>query len=164
MQKIHRRVTAERELRKHDELSALLPRTTDRVAYAREVTGKVTDRGVDLRERDSHENKGRKSARGRLVGSERSSFAALCITAGICEELLFRGFLLWYLTELMPLPLAVIGTVALFVGVHVYQGSLTHSYSSAKEPVKADDTLPVSAENSERRLIQPFDSWCFDRA
>ena len=29
---------------------------------------------------------------------ERSGFAALAITAGICEELLFRGFVLWYAT------------------------------------------------------------------
>ena len=44
------------------------------------------------------------------------------VTAGICEELMFRGFLTWYLTHWMPLwPAAVVGAIAFGVA-HFYQG------------------------------------------
>ena len=43
-------------------------------------------------------------------------------TAGICEELLFRGYLIHYLTEQIGLPLAVIISSALFGLCHSYQG------------------------------------------
>lgn len=50
-------------------------------------------------------------------------FAGAAITAGFCEELLYRGFLWWYLTALnTPAPLAF-GTAVLAFGVaHAYQG------------------------------------------
>lgn len=49
-------------------------------------------------------------------------FAAFAITAGICEELLFRGFLQWVLTQYMgPWPAAA-AQVALFGIAHAYQG------------------------------------------
>lgn len=56
---------------------------------------------------------------------ERRLFAALAVTAGICEELLFRGFLLFYLQEVFPgLPLwaAVVVSSAIFGIAHLYQG------------------------------------------
>ncbi len=34
--------------------------------------------------------------------AEMRVFAAVGVTAGICEELLFRGFALWYLSALLP--------------------------------------------------------------
>ncbi len=49
-------------------------------------------------------------------------FTALSITAGICEELLFRGYLIWYLTAYVGLPAAsVLSGVAFGLG-HLYQG------------------------------------------
>lgn len=50
-------------------------------------------------------------------------FSMVAVTAGICEEALFRGFLLWYLGSLVPLiPALVLGAV-LFGMAHAYQGT-----------------------------------------
>ena len=44
-------------------------------------------------------------------------FTALSITAGICEEVLFRGYLIWYLTVYVGLPAAsVLSGVAFGLG------------------------------------------------
>lgn len=49
-------------------------------------------------------------------------FTVLSITAGVCEELLFRGYLIWYLTAYVGLPAAcVLSGVAFGLG-HLYQG------------------------------------------
>ena len=49
-------------------------------------------------------------------------FTALSITAGICEEVLFRGYLIWYLAVYVGLPAAcVVSGVAFGLG-HLYQG------------------------------------------
>ncbi len=49
-------------------------------------------------------------------------FAALACTAGLCEEFLFRGYLLWYLAHLMPFALACVVQAAVFGACHAYQG------------------------------------------
>ena len=49
-------------------------------------------------------------------------FGRLALTAGICEELLYRGYLLWYLTSLMAVVPAVALASAVFGLGHVYQG------------------------------------------
>jgi membrane protease YdiL (CAAX protease family) len=54
---------------------------------------------------------------------ERSGFAALSITAGICEELLFRGFLLWYATVWMGPVGGFLISSMLFGMMHVYLGA-----------------------------------------
>ena len=49
-------------------------------------------------------------------------FTVLSITAGVCEEILFRGYLIWYLTVYVGLPTAsVLSGVAFGLG-HLYQG------------------------------------------
>jgi len=53
---------------------------------------------------------------------ERRAFTALSLTAGFCEEVLFRGFLIWYLRTWLPLPAAVAVSAALFGMAHLYQG------------------------------------------
>ncbi len=57
---------------------------------------------------------------------ERRWFAFLCITAGICEETLFRGFLLHYL-HVSPfslnLTIAIVVSAAIFGLQHLYQGA-----------------------------------------
>lgn len=50
-------------------------------------------------------------------------FTALAITAGVCEEFLFRGFVLWYLAHLMPPPAAWAMQALLFGLGHAYQGA-----------------------------------------
>ena len=50
-------------------------------------------------------------------------FAALAITAGICEELLFRGFLFWYAMQWMPWPAAALLQALAFGLGHAYQGA-----------------------------------------
>ena len=55
---------------------------------------------------------------------ERHWFIALSITAGVCEEILFRGFLTRYLTVNFHFPLyaAVLITAVAFGLNHIYQG------------------------------------------
>ena len=50
------------------------------------------------------------------------AFAALGITAGVCEEILYRGYLLWYLSALLPMNAALMAAVAVFGIGHAYQG------------------------------------------
>jgi membrane protease YdiL (CAAX protease family) len=55
-------------------------------------------------------------------GNELARFYGLSITAGIVEEILWRGFLIWYLSQFMPLwAAAVVSTVGFGLG-HAYQG------------------------------------------
>lgn len=49
-------------------------------------------------------------------------FALLSLTAGIVEETLFRGYLLWYLDAFMPLWTAVLFSSFVFGLAHSYQG------------------------------------------
>jgi membrane protease YdiL (CAAX protease family) len=59
--------------------------------------------------------------------AERRWFSFLCITAGICEETLFRGFLLHYL-HLVPwslnLTMALLLSSIIFGLQHLYQGAI----------------------------------------
>ncbi len=58
-------------------------------------------------------------------GSELARFYGLSITAGIVEEILWRGFLIWYLGQFMPLWAAAIVSSLGFGMAHAYQG-LSH--------------------------------------
>ncbi len=49
-------------------------------------------------------------------------FAALSITAGICEELLYRGYALWTFTPSLGLYGAALAIIVLFGAGHAYQG------------------------------------------
>lgn len=49
-------------------------------------------------------------------------FAPLCVTAGICEELLFRGYLVWVLRAWIGLWPAAIACMVVFGLAHSYQG------------------------------------------
>jgi membrane protease YdiL (CAAX protease family) len=49
-------------------------------------------------------------------------FIALSVTAGICEELVFRGYLLWAAQSLFGLWPAVVVCCVLFALAHAYQG------------------------------------------
>ena len=53
---------------------------------------------------------------------ERNAFYAVSITAGICEELLYRGYALWYLTHWMGIVPAVAVSSLVFGIGHAYQG------------------------------------------
>jgi membrane protease YdiL (CAAX protease family) len=49
-------------------------------------------------------------------------FGRLAVTAGICEELLYRGYLIWYLSSWMAIvPAALVASVVFGLG-HAYQG------------------------------------------
>ena len=53
---------------------------------------------------------------------ELARFRVIAITAGICEELLFRGFLIWYFMHFVGLiPAAGLASVSFGIG-HAYQG------------------------------------------
>jgi hypothetical protein len=51
-------------------------------------------------------------------------FVGISITAGIVEEIVYRGFVLWYLSLLMPLWGAVIVSSVAFGLGHSYQGAI----------------------------------------
>ena len=55
-------------------------------------------------------------------GNELVRFYGLSITAGIVEEILWRGFLIWYLGQFMPLWVAALVSVVGFGLAHAYQG------------------------------------------
>jgi membrane protease YdiL (CAAX protease family) len=50
------------------------------------------------------------------------AFARLALTAGICEELLYRGYLTWYLSHALPWGFAVAASALAFGVGHAYQG------------------------------------------
>ena len=52
------------------------------------------------------------------------AFIAISITAGIVEEIVYRGFVLWYLAQFMPLWAAVIASSVAFGLGHSYQGAM----------------------------------------
>lgn len=62
---------------------------------------------------------------GELLPHTRSEFAlfvVLAVTAGVCEEILYRGFLIWYASQFAGTVVAV-GIAALVFGFgHAYQG------------------------------------------
>jgi len=53
---------------------------------------------------------------------ERRLFIALSVTAGICEEVAYRGFLVWYLGAWLPAPAVVVAGAAIFGLAHLYLG------------------------------------------
>ena len=55
-------------------------------------------------------------------GNELARFYGLSMTAGIVEEILWRGFLIWYLDQYMPLWGAVLISTIGFGLAHAYQG------------------------------------------
>lgn len=54
--------------------------------------------------------------------TELRAFRRLAVTAGICEELAFRGYLIWVLDQLTNAWLAALGAAVLFALAHAYQG------------------------------------------
>jgi membrane protease YdiL (CAAX protease family) len=55
-------------------------------------------------------------------GREKLYFLAVAMSAAICEEVIFRGFLIRYFDERAGLLLAVVGAAAVFGLDHTYQG------------------------------------------
>lgn len=53
---------------------------------------------------------------------ELHNFFGVSITAGVVEEIVYRGFVLWYLVQFMPLWVAVIVASVIFGLGHSYQG------------------------------------------
>lgn len=53
---------------------------------------------------------------------ERRGFWVVSITAGICEEIIFRGFLIWLMTAYLGLVAAVILSSIIFGYNHIYLG------------------------------------------
>lgn len=53
---------------------------------------------------------------------EQKWFRAVSSNAGVMEEFIYRGFLIWYLTHFVDLVWASIISVALFTLAHAYQG------------------------------------------
>lgn len=57
------------------------------------------------------------------TGLELRNFYGVSLTAGIVEEIVYRGFVLWYLGQLMPLWAAVVVSSVAFGLGHGYQGA-----------------------------------------
>ena len=55
--------------------------------------------------------------------SELRRFYAVSVTAGIVEETLWRGFLIWYLAQFLPLWAAAVISAVAFGLAHAYQGT-----------------------------------------
>jgi membrane protease YdiL (CAAX protease family) len=57
------------------------------------------------------------------TASELGTFMRMSVAAGICEEIFFRGFLIWYVSLFTPLWAAMLISSLLFGFGHLYQGS-----------------------------------------
>jgi membrane protease YdiL (CAAX protease family) len=55
--------------------------------------------------------------------NENRMFKVVSVTAGVCEEILFRGFLLWYFTASAGTAVAVILSSLVFGLGHIYMGA-----------------------------------------
>ena len=55
-------------------------------------------------------------------GREFNYFVGLSITAGVVEEIIYRGFLFWYLSQYVPLWAAILLSSVAFGLAHTYQG------------------------------------------
>ena len=55
-------------------------------------------------------------------GREEAWFKTLSVTAGVCEEVIYRGFLMAYFTAVTNTVAAVIGSSLVFGLAHAYQG------------------------------------------
>jgi membrane protease YdiL (CAAX protease family) len=53
---------------------------------------------------------------------ERRWFDRVSVTAGVCEEVLYRGFMIWYFEHWMGWIAAVCAAAAVFGWSHIYQG------------------------------------------
>jgi uncharacterized protein len=53
---------------------------------------------------------------------ERRWFRATAVTAGICEEVLYRGFLIWYVGHALGAAAAIAISSLVFGAGHIYQG------------------------------------------
>jgi membrane protease YdiL (CAAX protease family) len=56
------------------------------------------------------------------TATELKRFLSVGLTAGVCEEIWARGFLLWYFTALLPWWAAIAAVIAAFGVGHAYQG------------------------------------------
>jgi len=60
-----------------------------------------------------------------VTSEEKSVWVVAAITAGVCEEILYRGFLIWYLMAVFPhmnMIAALIASSVFFGFAHYYQG------------------------------------------
>ncbi len=57
------------------------------------------------------------------TGAELAWWLALSISAGICEEFIFRGYLIWVLQPALGLWFAAAASLVVFAAAHVYQGA-----------------------------------------
>ena len=55
--------------------------------------------------------------------AERRIFNLMGISAGISEEIIFRGYLIWTLSLFMPLSIAAVVALLVFTLLHLYQGA-----------------------------------------
>ncbi len=110
----------------------LVPPLDWRLAVGVIITGTVAVMSVrQLRAVSRLTAEGREKLRGRLAGVadilphndlEYRWFLALSVTAGVCEELLYRGFLTWVLGAYIGVPLALVLVAVGFGLAHAYQG------------------------------------------
>lgn len=56
------------------------------------------------------------------TAGEHGAFCLLGVTAGITEEIIFRGYLIWAFSQVVSLPVAALIALALFGVFHAYQG------------------------------------------
>ena len=93
--------------------------TTIVILVSRQRRALVSDESLRARVRD------RLAAVERLMphaAHEFPLFAGLACTAGLCEEFLFRGYLLWYAVHFLPFGFACVAQALVFGVCHAYQG------------------------------------------
>lgn len=57
------------------------------------------------------------------TGAELAWWMALSVSAGICEEFIFRGYLIWVLQPALGLWFAAAASLVVFAAAHAYQGA-----------------------------------------
>jgi membrane protease YdiL (CAAX protease family) len=95
------------------------------------------------------------------TGGELAAALGVSATAGFGEELVYRGFLLWYGTMLVGLPASVIATSLLFGIAHGYQSRFGVIFSTIAGLTLAGAYLASGSLLLVMWMHATYDMWSF---
>lgn len=91
-------------------------------AYATQIRAVLTSTDARAAVRAQLEASGGVQTMTPTTARELKLFLGVSVTAGICEEILARGFMLWYVSAWLPWWAAIAAVIVVFGVGHAYQG------------------------------------------